>query len=275
MSEDRLQLDNEKLAVRDFWERASCGEDLLLPSTDLAGYAEQGRLRYELEPEILRFAEFERWAGRRVLEIGVGLGADHQNFAAAGAILSGVDLTSRAIEHTRRRLQLCGLHSDLRRADAEALPFDGDSFDLVYSWGVLMASPNTPRALAEVHRVLKPGGQAKLMVYHKYSVVGFMLWIRYGLLRARPLTPLSEIYAEYLESPGMKAYSEKEARQLFASFRNVNIEVQLSHADLLTSEAGQRHRGALLTTARKIWPRWLLRRVFPGAGLFMMIEATK
>lgn len=113
------------------------------------------------------------------------------------------------------------------------------------------------------------------MIYHKYSMVGFMLWLRYGFLVGRPFTELASIYAGYLESPGTKAYSEAEARDLFRQYKKVSINIQLSHGDLLTSQAGQRHEGVLLNVARMIWPRWFLKRFCKRNGLFMLIEATK
>jgi ubiquinone/menaquinone biosynthesis C-methylase UbiE len=268
-------MNSDKAAVHDFWNAASCGEQLYLPDSTREGFEQHSATRYRLEPEILSFAQFEKWRGEKVLEVGVGLGADHQKFAEAGAILTGVDLTERAVRSTARRFQLFGLQSDLRVADAEELPFADDAFDLVYSWGVLMCSPDTPKAIGQVFRVLRPGGTAKLMLYHKWSFVGFMLWVRYALLRLRPATPLIEIYMRYLESPGTKAYSVAEARQLLARFQDVEISTGLTHGDLLTSEAGQRHRGVLLTMARMLWPRWLIRTFFPRLGLFMMITARK
>ena len=151
-------MNREKQKVHDFWNQASCGESLYLPDTDRAGYEAQAEARYTLEPYILNFAGFSDTLGLRVLEIGVGLGADHQRFAEAGADLWGIDLTERAVEHTRRRLAAFGLTSHLATGDAEHLDFPDDSFDLVYSWGVLHHSPDTPKAIAEVWRVLKPGG---------------------------------------------------------------------------------------------------------------------
>lgn len=210
-----------------------------------------------------------------MLEIGVGLGADHQRFAEAGAELYGIDLTSRAVEHSQRRLELFGLSSCLAVGDAENLAFEDESFDWVYSWGVLHHSPDTPRAIQEVFRVLKREGVAKIMIYHKWSMVGVMLWLRYALLAGRPWRSLRSIYAEHLESPGTKAYSIVEARKLFADFADVKIVTPLGHGDLLESDVGQRHRGAALTLAKKLWPRWFLRRFLPSAGLFMMIEAKK
>lgn len=151
-------MNHAKEAVREFWNQAACGEDLYLTDTEKASYATQARTRYALEPYILDFARFPETRGLRVLEIGVGLGADHQQFAEAGADLWGIDLTERAIEHTRRRLAAFGLNSHLAVGDAEHLEFSDESFDRVYSWGVLHHSPDTPQAIAEVWRVLKRGG---------------------------------------------------------------------------------------------------------------------
>ena len=245
----------EKQQVHDFWNEAACGETLYLSGTDRAGFEAQLKRRYELEPFILEFAKFEESKGKTVLEIGVGLGADHQKFAEAGAILYGIDLTGRAVERTRNRLTCFGLKSTLDVGDAEQLAFADETFDRVYSWGVLHHSPDTPKAMSEVWRVLKPGGDARVMIYNKWSMIGLMLWVRYALLRLRPFTSLKEIYARYLESPGTKAYTVVEARQLFSAFSEVTIRTILTHGDLLESEAGQRHAGIMLSIARRIWPR--------------------
>jgi ubiquinone/menaquinone biosynthesis C-methylase UbiE len=268
-------MDVIKKAVEEFWDKASCGEDLYLQNQQREGYIEHARRRYELEPVIEEFAEFDSVQGRNVLEIGVGLGADHQRFAQAGAHLTGIDLTTRAVAHTRRRLALFDLVSSLSTGDAEKLEFPPNTFDIVYSWGVLHHSPDTPQAISEVHRVLRPGGVAKVMIYHKWSLVGYMLWIRYALLRLRPWMTLAEVYARYLESPGTKAYSKDEAKRMFATFSSVKIHTWLTHGDLLESAAGQRHGGPLLSLARKIWPRALLRKYAGSHGLFMLIRAVK
>lgn len=264
-----------KKEVHDFWNDASCGEKLLLDASDKAGYLTQMRKRYELEPCIENFAGFADSHNLNILEVGVGLGADHQRFAQAGAQMTGIDLTERAVEHTSKRLGLFGLKSDLRVADAESLPFGDESFEFVYSWGVLHHSPNTERAINEVWRVLRLGGRARVMIYHKHSLVGYMLWLRYALLAVKPWRSLSDIYAHHLESPGTKAYSVDEAQGLFRRFSEVKISTVLTHGDLLESEAGQRHRGWLLSTAKHLWPRRFLRTVLPKHGLFMLIEARK
>jgi SAM-dependent methyltransferase len=248
---------------------------LYLHGADSRAYDEQAAHRYGLEPYIPGFADFDGAKGKEVLEIGVGLGADHQRFAQAGARLHGIDLTPRAVEHTRARLAAVGLSSDLRVADAEALPFDDCSFDLAYSWGVIHHSPDTPAAVDEIYRVLRPGGTAKIMIYHTHSMVGYMLWIRYALLAGRPGRSLADVYAEHLESPGTKAYTVAEARRLFERYSQSDIKTVLTHGDLLSSQAGQRHKGLLLTLARRMWPRRLIKGLLPNHGLFMLITAIK
>jgi SAM-dependent methyltransferase len=184
-------------------------------------------------------------------------------------------LTERAVEHSRKRLDLFGLKSDLRVADAESLPFGDESFDLVYSWGVLHCSPNTARAIDETWRVLRHGDRVKIMIYHKHSLVGYMLWLRYGLLAGKPWRSLRDVYAHHLESPGTKAYTVDEARTLFRKFGEVRISTVLTHGDLLESAVGQRHRSWLLSVAKRLWPRRFLRWALPGHGLFMLIDARK
>ncbi|MCC7040803.1 MAG: class I SAM-dependent methyltransferase [Burkholderiales bacterium] len=264
-----------KRDVHDFWDRASCGEDLFLGGRETAHYDEQARARYALEPYIPEFARFDDSRGQRVLEIGVGLGADHERFARAGAELFGIDLTFRAVAHTAARLRARDLQSSLCEGDAENLPFPDQSFDRVYSWGVIHHSPDTPRAVSEIARVLKPGGIARIMVYHKHSLVGAMLWVRYALLALKPFTSMNAIYARHLESPGTKAYSTSEIRQLFARFSKLEMKIELSHGDLLSEHAGQRHGGIALSLARRVWPRKLVQRYMSRFGLFLCITATR
>ncbi len=264
-----------KVDVHDFWNSQSCGE-AYAEAEDGFNFSTQERIRYALEPYIFEFARFGDAPGRDVLEIGVGMGADHLMWARAKPkSLSGIDLTSRAIDFTRDRLTLEGFASDLRISDAENLPFESGSFDIVYSWGVMHHSPDTQACFREAARVLRPAGVARVMVYNTWSIVGAMLWLRYGLLSGRPLRPMGDIYAEHLESPGTKAYTPRQAQEMFrkAGFRDIRVRVQLSHGDLLQGEVGARHQGAMLRVAKGLWPRSLLRRVGRGLGLYLLVEA--
>ena len=267
---------NLKDSVREFWDRKSCGE-VYATGSDLREQLEnQARARYAIEPMICPFADYPAGAGKDVLEIGVGMGADHFEWARANPrSLTGIDITTRAIHFTANRLGLYGLRSDLCIADAENLPFPDGSFDIVYAFGVLHHSPNTTRAVQEVHRVLRHGGIAKVLIYHSRAIVGFMLWLRYGPFAFRPFRPLSDVYAHHLESPGTKAFTVAEGRTLFSSFSSLDLRIELGSGDLLNGDVGQRHRGPLLSIAKVIWPRWFIRRALKRYGGAMFITAVK
>jgi SAM-dependent methyltransferase len=262
--------------VREFWDRAPCGEIYAEGESPEEGLRLQSEARFTLEPYIHDFARFPDGRGKDVLEIGVGMGIDHLEWAKSQPrSLSGVDLTPKAVEYTQSRLRSLGFSSEVQVADAEALPFSAESFDLVYSYGVLHHTPDTERAVAEVHRVLRRSGTARIMLYHKPSLVGLMLWSRYALLVGKPWRGLDAIYAAHLESPGTRAFSVRGARKLFAAFSSATFRVQLSFGDLLLGEVGQRHRGTLLGLAKALWPRRLIRMCCGRLGHVLLIEARK
>jgi 2-polyprenyl-3-methyl-5-hydroxy-6-metoxy-1,4-benzoquinol methylase len=116
------------------------------------------------------FVDFDALPGKDVLDVGCGSGIATQLLAEAGANVTAIDLTSWAVETTRKRLAAFGLEGDVRQADAELLPFPDSSFDLVFSWGVIHHSSDMEQALRELVRVLRPGGELVLMVYHRRSL---------------------------------------------------------------------------------------------------------
>ena len=189
-------------------------------------------------PELMGFNEF---SGATLLEVGCGMGTDLLQFARGGAKVTGVDLTPRSIETSRRHLELYGQTGEFAIADCERLPFAGESFDVVYSNGVLHHTPDTAGAVRDIYRILKPGGQARVMLYHRGS---WAYWsqvvLRYGILRGEFLrgTSANDIMSRYVEfnagggRPLVKAYSRREARALFSMFREVKIDV----AQLLREE---------------------------------------
>jgi SAM-dependent methyltransferase len=262
--------------IQGFWQASACG-DRYAEGNSLRDQLEaQARAKYELEPYIHPFAKFTDGTGRRVLEIGVGMGADHAEWARSRpSYLAGVDLTDKAVELTRARLSFAGLISDLRQANAEALPFEKGSFDIVYSWGVLHHSPDPQRAIDEVWRVLRPSGRARVMLYHREGMVFLLGWMLHKAKRGRQSHSLDAFIASNVESPGTRAYSVDGARRLFSRFESCRVVPTLTHADLLEGDVGRRHRGRLLTFAKRIWPRRLIRQLPGRFGSDLLIEATK
>jgi len=159
-----------KTRVQSFWQNSPCdswftSEKCGTPSF----YQTLDEHRYKVHPRLVSAAGIEKTRGKRVLEIGCGCGSEAERFARAGASYTAVDLTNAAVSITQRRFQLGGLQGRFAQGDAENLPFDDGSFDLVYSHGVLHHTPDTPRAIREVHRVLAPGGRAVIMLYYQDS----------------------------------------------------------------------------------------------------------
>jgi SAM-dependent methyltransferase len=259
----------KKEEVREFWNADPCGTRYLEDKEDFDAHA---RARYTLEPYIFDFAKFPSARGLKVLEIGVGMGADYLEWLKAGAQATGVDLSAASIARARQRCELAGYQPDLRVADAEQLPFADHSFDVVYSYGVMHHSPNTPQCVREACRVLKPGGQARIMVYHHPSMTGAMLWLRYGILRGKSLR---QSVFDHLESPGTKTYTREQALQLLDGFRDVEMHVVFSPGDLLLHQPSARFQSGFYRLVWTLFPRALVRTFGRRWGLFLLITATR
>jgi 2-polyprenyl-3-methyl-5-hydroxy-6-metoxy-1,4-benzoquinol methylase len=132
----------------------------------------------------------EQLRGRRVLEIGCGMGFHSEMLARAGADVSATDLSPTSVDATKRRIELRNLRADVRQMDAEVLDFPSGSFDMVWSWGVIHHSSRTGRIVREIERVLRPGGKARIMVYNLEGMPTYIVFVtRYllGFWRGRSL----------------------------------------------------------------------------------------
>ena len=159
-----------KMQVREFWQSSPCDSRFASERYGtLAFYRSLDEHRYAVHRKLESAADFENTRGKRVLEIGCGCGSDAERFARAGAHYTALDLTDAAVRITRRRFELASLKGSFVQGDAEDLPFGDGSFDLVYSHGVLHHTPDTPRTIREIYRVLSPAGRAVVMLYHRDS----------------------------------------------------------------------------------------------------------
>jgi ubiquinone/menaquinone biosynthesis C-methylase UbiE len=265
-----------KQSVRRHWELEPCGTRGSDAATRHAYFASIEQHRYTVEPHIPAFADFGSARGMSVLEIGIGAGTDHVNWLRAGARAVGIDLTTNGVLLARERAELEGLRARAFVADAEALPFRHDAFDLIYSFGVVHHTPDTQRAIHELHRTLKPGGVAKVMIYHRPSVVAFLLWLYYCAGGLKPWRSPTWAVFHHLESPGTKAYTLDEARQLFRMFRTVTVKSQLGPGDLLTVKPSMNYSSKWIQLAWRLYPRWIIRRLLGDRfGLELLVEAVK
>ena len=133
--------------------------------------------------------DFDSLRTKDVLEIGVGNGSHAQLLAEHAKSFTGIDLTEYAVRSTSERMRVFGLKGTVAQMDAEQIQFPDNSCDLIWSWGVIHHSANTRKILEEMHRVLRPGGEALVMVYHRtlweYYVQGALLAILSGQIFKR------------------------------------------------------------------------------------------
>jgi len=218
-------------AVREFWNGRHCNIRHSPKPIGTREYFDEVEARkYFVEPHIPTFADFSRWKGRRVLEIGCGIGTAMIGFLRAGAEVTAVDLSGESLALARRRAEVYGLSSGVRffEADAERL---SDSvpvqpYDLIYSFGVLHHTPHPIRAIDEIRKFVRPGSTFKLMMYHTLSWKVFWAVLRYGRGRFWDWRRIIATYSEAQTGcPVTYTYTKRELRKILESrgFRVVDM----------------------------------------------------
>jgi ubiquinone/menaquinone biosynthesis C-methylase UbiE len=204
--------------------------------------------RYAEQPWMQETFCYKRWAGKDVLEVGVGLGTDHVQFARAGARMSGIDLTPLCIEMTARRLAQEGLTSSLSVMDAEHLDFPDHSFDVVYSFGVLHHTSSPERAFREIRRVLRPGGAFIGGLYSKHS------WF-YLRVRTERILRMEFLRESWRDRLSRIEYSTSDAKPYVRLFTPLELRSTLRGAGFDVVTLRKRHVG--LGRRSEQLPRWV------------------
>ncbi|MFH0806285.1 MAG: methyltransferase domain-containing protein [Candidatus Brennerbacteria bacterium] len=249
--------------VSGFWNKKPCGTFGLIPENPRADYFRKIKeRRYKLEPFVLDFIDELDVRSKKILEIGCGVGTDGVEIAWRGADYTAIDASRVSLGLAEKNFKLCGLSGVFLNASAEDMPFPESSFDAVYSWGVLHHTPDMEKAVREVRRVMKPGGEFCIMLYNRFSLVGLQLYALFGLLHLDPSASLKKLFAEHHESPGTKALTDSEAFDLFGSFKNVSVQNIVTPYDLRIA------RGIYM-------PRWFGAVVPARFGFFKVIKGSK
>jgi SAM-dependent methyltransferase len=169
--------------------------------------------KYFVEPHIPRFAEFSKWKGRRVLEIGCGIGTDAVNFARAGADYTGLELSGASLELARKRFGVYGLNGRLLQLNAEEMNshLEGEKFDLIYSFGVIHHSPHPHGIVAAARHLIASTGEFRIMVYAKNSWKNYMIEAGLDQPEAQSGCPIA------------LTYTEEDVRDLLTDFEILSI----------------------------------------------------
>jgi len=195
--------------IRKYWDNRPCNikhSDAPLGTKEYFDQVEARR--YTVEPHNYQFAEFDRYKGKRVLEIGCGIGTDAVNFARAGAEYTGIELSSVSLELAKQRFQIYNLDGRLLLGNAEELEelVAGEQFDLIYSYGVIHHSSKPKNIIKQLPKYLKFSGEIKIMLYATHS------WKNYLIERE-----LAQPEAQ-ANCPQAVTYTKQQVREMFKEF---------------------------------------------------------
>lgn len=266
----RLNDEEYKKQTRIHWGAAPCGSNYSDKMFMTKGFFEEIEShRYKSHPWILEAIRRFDINGKKVLEIGFGMGTDHLQMARWGGLMYGLDLTPVSYEVTKKRFEIYGLHSELTIGDAENLPYPDNHFEFVYSFGVIHHSPDTQKIINEIHRVLKPGGRCWITVYHKNSI--FFWWTVYlydWVLRRGYKKETLKARISRIEHPNdnpnlvIKLYKKKEFEGMFPLFKVIKSDI-----DHLIKED--------IALFGKYIPKILLNILRKKFGWYMIVEGLK
>jgi len=207
-----LALNNPVLeAIRHYWNEHI--HDLAIAKHPVGAkgfFVDLDEYRFDKLRYLPNVVDFNGYRGKKILEIGCGIGIDLIRFAKGGSHITGVDLAQQSIQLAKKNFELHGLKADLRLMNGEALEFADNSFDMVYAHGVLQYTADANKMAKEMHRVLKPGGEAIAMVYNRIS------WLN-------AMSLVMKVELEHEDAPVLKKYSIGEFKKMLSPFSTIRI----------------------------------------------------
>ena len=246
--------------IRQYWDTAIHDMQMTqAPEGSPQFFADLAAYRYEKLAYLPEAVNFAAYRGKRVLEVGCGVGIDLARFAADGALVTGIDLAPRAVALAQQNFRHNNLDGDFRVMDGEAMTFANESFDMAYAHGVLQYTANPRRMVDEIHRVLAPGGTAVFMVYNRHS------WLN-------ALSLVTQVDIEHVHAPVIRKYTDAEVRRLLERFAAVRIRYERFPVKTrLHHGIGGRLYNAAFVPLFNTIPRSLVRPL----GWHLMVYATK
>lgn len=262
--------------VEEYWDRRPCNiRHSPKPIGTLEYFNEVEARRNFVEPHLRQFSQFSRWKGKRVLEIGCGIGTDAINFARSGAKVTAVELSQKSLKIAKQQAKVFGLQDKITfyHGDAEHLSdfVPIADYDLIYSLGVIHHTPHPEKVIEQMQSYMQPGSTIKLMIYRRYSwkVLWILLTFGHG-----QFWRINELVASHSEAqtgcPVTHLYSHRQIRKLLHRFNIVKM-----HVDHIFP---YRIKDYIQYRYRKVWYfRWMPNPIFKwlkqNFGWHLMITA--
>lgn len=197
--------------IQDYWDENI--HDLAVVQHEIGSrefFQDLEEYRFDKNRYLPKVVDFSAYRGKKLLEVGCGVGIDLVRFARGGAQVTGVDLSQRSIDLARQNFALHGLSADLRVMDGHALEYEADFFDVVYAHGLLPYTLDVPQMVREAHRVLKPGGELILQAYNKKS------WFYV-------MSKLTGVKLEHEDAPAFNIHTSEDIQDLLQPFARASI----------------------------------------------------
>lgn len=221
--------------VKDYWDARPCNIRHSPKPVGTRQYFDEVEARkYFVEPHIPRFAQFERWQGKKVLEIGCGIGTDTINFARHGADVTAVELSGESLKIAQQRAEVYGLQDRIRfyQGNAEELTqfVPIEPYDLIYSFGVIHHTPYPERVIGQMRYYIHPESTIKIMVYHRYAWKVLWILLTYGKGQFWRLTELVARHSEAQTGcPVTYTFTRREVRELLEAYGFQVVEMWVDH----------------------------------------------
>jgi ubiquinone/menaquinone biosynthesis C-methylase UbiE len=251
--------------IREFWEKNPLCANLIphpLGSEPYFQYFDLLREGIESVARSYQLHEYRNFKGKRVLDVGAGNGYVLGKYAVEGAVVSGIDITPTAIDLCEKRFRYARLRGDFRIAQAEALPYEDQTFDCVCSMGVLHHVSDTKKAIAEIFRVLKPGGRLIVMFYHRHSLQYLVKYRLNSWLQGKSMEQLVNEF-DGVGNPRGDVYSRSELAALLGAFADVRLSVGYLTGDMVFPRGG------------RFLPNFFLKPLAPMFGWNLYAKAWK
>jgi SAM-dependent methyltransferase len=262
--------------VKDFWNCRPCNvrhSQIDIDADPLRYSLEVSARRHFVEPHMRKFAEYERWQGKRVLELGCGIGTDAIGFAQADAQVIAVDLSSESLEIARKRAKAHGLDIEFVQGDIENLPrfLEPSCYDLVYSFGVIHHTPRPERAVEIIRNYMGPKSTLKLMLYNRYSWKVLWIILAFGKGQFWNLDDLVSRHSEAQTGcPITYTFSRRSARELLSGFKIESMQTDFIFPYRIPDYV--KHKYIKEWYWRRL-PRWMFRFLERTIGWNLLITA--
>lgn len=264
--------------IREYWNRRPCNIRHSNQKIGSKEYFDQVEARkYFVEPHIPEFAEFEKWRGKKVLEIGCGIGTDTINFSRAGAQVTAIDLSEKSLEIAHKRSEVNNQNIKFYQGNAEDLDkiVPVEPYDLIYSFGAIHHAANPEQILNQIKKYTSPNTVIKIMVYHKFSWKVLRILLVYGKGCFWKISGLISKHSEAETGcPVTYAYSKSSIRKLMEKCGLRVKETKVEHVFPYSIPEYKNYKYKVVWYFRWM-PAWMFRSFEKIAGWHLLVTACQ